>query len=444
MENTTFTTNIPHSEETTMATKSTMAQTTAKKTRKKGSALIFHTDQELAQMGHAYPELLTATDKHRRLDLYKIAQHMLPRERRRPANSLYMACIYAPQYFEGTIKKMRAAMEQFASPPPPPKDKGTLTRWKDHEATLIAHDEEVKNLINDPAHDPASATLVDATLHAQARQLDRSRWRTRESLMQSTYNHRHLKHLREMLLHRLPVGLKPIHAHSVAEPEDTLSEALAVEQADIEADIEAVPASAPMPAPAAHPAAHPIADALAVIAQAIGPALTRLLSHVTTQVVRNVIAELKEPTKEPLSKAADAPTTEQISQAVRNTVIEILGAPPPLQVAPEMTRAGSEPIVVPKVKEPRGERIDIVGLIGVQETVVKKRCGAMFDLRFIAADDVGHAQLTAPIAILCTKFISHDAQERARASGSKVVYANGGVQSVVRRLRELTKEAATT
>lgn len=92
----------------------------------------------------------------------------------------------------------------------------------------------------------------------------------------------------------------------------------------------------------------------------------------------------------------------------------------------------------PTQTQPAKRRIDVVGLLGEQTQVVKNFiAGWDVKVRFILADHIGKVDKLAPEVVLCSKFISHDAQDRARASGSKIHYANGAASSVVNMLETL-------
>lgn len=89
---------------------------------------------------------------------------------------------------------------------------------------------------------------------------------------------------------------------------------------------------------------------------------------------------------------------------------------------------------------PAKRRIDVVGLLSEQTQFVKQ-CIADWDVkvRFILSEHVSKVDKLAPEVILCSKFISHDATDRAKASGSKIHYANGAASSVVNLLEGLCR-----
>ena len=75
-------------------------------------------------------------------------------------------------------------------------------------------------------------------------------------------------------------------------------------------------------------------------------------------------------------------------------------------------------------------RVDIVGLLGDQEQVVRAKYGDVFDLRFLSADEALRQPITAATAIMATKFVSHSVQGRIKKTAARLLYANGGADSV--------------
>lgn len=66
----------------------------------------------------------------------------------------------------------------------------------------------------------------------------------------------------------------------------------------------------------------------------------------------------------------------------------------------------------------RATRIDVVGLIGQQVTYVKRLLPPELQGRvhFILADDISRVKSPAPLAVLFTSFINHDAEDKYSAS----------------------------
>lgn len=89
-----------------------------------------------------------------------------------------------------------------------------------------------------------------------------------------------------------------------------------------------------------------------------------------------------------------------------------------------------EPARVKRVSARR--RIDILGLLPSQAEVVKTYLGPRDDLklRFILSEHASKVDRYAPDVVVCTGFISHSHQDKVRASGSRVHYANGAAASV--------------
>lgn len=97
--------------------------------------------------------------------------------------------------------------------------------------------------------------------------------------------------------------------------------------------------------------------------------------------------------------------------------------------------------IVAQTTKPR-RRIDIVGLLSDQSQVVKNFI-ADWDVkaRFILSEHVSKVDKLAPDVVLCSRFISHDAQDRAKASGSKIHYANGAATSVINLLESIFQKS---
>jgi hypothetical protein len=96
----------------------------------------------------------------------------------------------------------------------------------------------------------------------------------------------------------------------------------------------------------------------------------------------------------------------------------------------------------PDVLDPESEaarklRVDVVGLKGAQQTLVRQAFNGETDLRFVPADNVGGWKPNGRHVILVTKFISHDAEDKAKASSRKPVRVNGAARSVIAAIKKL-------
>lgn len=83
-------------------------------------------------------------------------------------------------------------------------------------------------------------------------------------------------------------------------------------------------------------------------------------------------------------------------------------------------------------------KIDVVGMVGVQVTEIKKAFNGHTSLRFVDA-----SQVTAWIprrncnVVLATKFISHNVPLKCARYHLKPIYANGGVASVIQAIKTI-------
>jgi hypothetical protein len=87
-------------------------------------------------------------------------------------------------------------------------------------------------------------------------------------------------------------------------------------------------------------------------------------------------------------------------------------------------------------------RIDVVGLRGQQiDLVERSQVAQQFEIRYINADQAASARDLREVAVLCTKFIRHDIQDRYKAMHATIHFANGGPQSVIRQLQSMATTA---
>ena len=87
---------------------------------------------------------------------------------------------------------------------------------------------------------------------------------------------------------------------------------------------------------------------------------------------------------------------------------------------------------------PSKPRVDVIGLLPAQANQVASEMDEQFALRFYSAEQAERQQLTAPHAIVCSKFTSHAAQASVKKAGADIIYANGGTGSVVSALQQLS------
>lgn len=295
-----------------------------------------------------------------------------------------------------------------------------LVRWNDREHALIAH--EVSALLRKDRK-VGAVDLVTAVLHAQHKVLPRERWRPRTGLMQGCYktgSDRLIDRLREAMktqtgLHSTPIPPIPT---------------------------EPLTSTAPAPTPASEPPI-PAANAPAVTGTS---AIEEALVSLVRTVVRQGLPILAQAVAEQAITMLRADLLHDIDKAVRQGVHDVVGGPteptPPQPQAQSQEQPKAEPTlsVVPPAARPailEKQRVDVIGLLGAQANVVRSAMGKAFDLRFVASDYAEHQRSVAPIVVLCTKFVNHSAQEKAKSRGAHVLFANGAAQSVIEQLQHL-------
>lgn len=397
------------------------------KPRKKMSTPIKWTAEDIEKLFVCDPSLRKLTLPKDQVRALVAAQGCLPKAKQRTKESLSGLC-YSPGWFADKILKF--APQEIQQPVKGTEDaKGTETaegkakraetrRWSKIETAMLAHDPDVKAiLVRDIL--PHNVVIVDALAKAQVRRLPRERWRARDRILHSMYGGQ-IERLREALTWDNP---NPPDA----EPEDTMANSMAAVE-DITLDLEPPPTLPAAPTPT--PESMSMAILGGALLAAVKPMFTSLKDGLQDALARGIAQGIQhglsgaEIPQRPSVDAAD------INAAVRQTIIDILGAPPPpaqVTVSP------------PQPPRPKRQRVDVVGLLGDQEQVVRTECGSAFDLRFIGAKAAEHASITAPIAVMCSKFVKHSAQDRIRKAGATLLYANGGAASVVEQLKTITQ-----
>lgn len=399
------------------------------------------------------PELATTGDDKRRMTLLMEAQQVLPEERQRPRGTLWTCTVYKPEFTKNAMAKALAQAAKLPQTPTPStlpdadktapgksrvsaNDERPPVHWSQEEYIRLAHDDEVRPLL-DKGRRPSTTALLEAVIHAQARMFPSSRWRPRAALAQSAYRKTSslLDKLREAM--RFP----PIH---VPTPDLTVPD-VAVQGTGVVlgrpnefagVPVEHLPASGPEPAKGIGASTLPqtLTNALDGLLQAN----TNMLLAFMDQMRHDVRATL-----EHVVDAAMKMQNEGIRANVRATIEELLGDRPTTHEPPKPdfradmksheTAAAMAEAAVAKAKR----RVDVIGLLNGQAEIVRKACGTSFDLRFIGSNDVTRTGITAPTAIVVTKFVGHDTHDRIRKFNAKMVYANGGPESVIKALQEL-------
>ena len=285
-----------------------------------------------------------------------------------------------------------------------------LVRWNAREHSLIAH--EVSALLRKDSK-VSAPDLVAAVMRAQAKVLPRERWRPRTGLMQGCY-----KGDRDKLIDRLREGMKTqvgLHVSPV---------------------VPSVPESAAAPIPTSEP---PVSTAPAT---STGSAIEEAIVALVRKVVREGMPILAQAVAEHavgLLRGDLGNLLSNIDTTVRKSVTEVVGGPTEPQQAQPSQPAPSLSVVPPAAvpATPEKQRVDVIGLLNAQANVVRSAMGKKFDLRFIDSNFAEHQRSVAPIVVLCTKFVNHSAQEKAKSHGAHVLFANGAAQSVIEQLQHL-------
>ena len=196
---------------------------------------------------------------------------------------------------------------------------------------------------------------------------------------------------------------------------------------------EPLAAVAPPPAPKPQPAATPTPEPSPIHARLneLVANFVQILDHTLTKSIARIVDESFHRTLNEFMPEILAVHTMQVHDEVRDTVIELLGHPTGASPA-----AALDTPPAPTERTPRA-RVDIIGLLSKQAEIVQRHASKDFSLRFLTKEDAERKPVTAPVAIMMTKFVTHSTQERIRKSGAELVFANGGVGSVLGALEQL-------
>lgn len=88
----------------------------------------------------------------------------------------------------------------------------------------------------------------------------------------------------------------------------------------------------------------------------------------------------------------------------------------------EMPKPAPLPVKDESCKQ-KTQRVDVVGLIGQQVTYVKNLLPeeTRDRVHFVLADDVDRVRNPAPLAVIFTRFVSHNAEDKYLSSGAEIV-----------------------
>ena len=293
------------------------------------------------------------------------------------------------------------------------KSPRVLVRWDAREHSIIAH--EVSALLR-KERNVSMPELIEAVVRAQSKLLPRERWRPRSGIAQACY-----KTGRTKLIDRLREGMKMqvgLHVPPVVPTAPTVPDAVA----------------AAVPAPAPIPTSEPQQSAAAPVTGA--SAIEETLVSLVRKIVREGLPVLAQAMAEHAVTMLRGDLLREIDKTVRQGVTDVVGGPTePAPQAAAPTLSVVPPAAVPPT--PDKQRVDVIGLLGAQANVVRSAMGKQFDLRFVTSDYAEHQRSVASVVVLCTKFVNHSAQEKAKSRGAHVLFANGAAQSVIEQLQHL-------
>lgn len=367
--------------------------------------------EEKAQMVAARPEIADPTKSVIDMtDLIFAAQEVLPKKRRRPRKAIYDSLRargidgpYAASFREFATQALAGAAEE--------ERQLAKKRFTNDEYVMLGNDEEVKPLA-DQLEAMDNSEFAELIVRAQARQIDAPRRRDRKSIMQANYSgaqRRISTIIAEASKQKPPRPVVPLERPH----QPSVREAIAEQQEN-------------QPAPSSAPDA-PLSPVQAAIGSPLGTAIAGLANVFIGQLKKGVMDALSQSFDTTLAAAIQDATT-QLERSNLSNIAALLGgtAQPAAPAAQIETPA-----------KPRGQRVDVVGLLNGQAQELKKQAGDSFDIRCFTAKEAEHQELTAPHIILVAGHISHAAQERAKAAGAHIVHANGRTSSVLKALQEL-------
>jgi len=131
----------------------------------------------------------------------------------------------------------------------------------------------------------------------------------------------------------------------------------------------------------------------------------------------------------------------QVARTVREVVMTILGGGATVQESqPSPRTASPDDAASGAVATAARQRVDVVGLHGPSIAIVRREFdeSAVLDVHYVEQSKQCNRETKAPVVVMARKFVSHQIQEGIRRRGARLVYANGGPQSVIDALHGLT------
>ncbi len=364
--------------------------------------------EEKAQMVAARPEIAEPGKSVIDMtDLIFAAQEVLPKKQRRPRKAIYDSLRakgiegpYAASFREFATQALTRAGEE--------SQQLAKKRFTNDEYVMLGNDEEVKPLV-DQLVTMDNSEFAELIVRAQARQIDAPRRRDKKSIMQANYGSGGSKRISAIIAEASKQ--KPPRPVVPLERPQSVREAIAEQQAE-----------AQVSTPDA-----PLAPVQAAIGSPLGTAIAGLANVFIGQLKKGVMDALSQSFDTTLA-AAIQDATGQLERSNLANIASLLGGTPQQEAAPQQIETPAKP---------KGQRVDVVGLLNGQAQELKKAAGDSFDIRCFTAKEAEHQELTAPYIILVSGHISHAAQDRAKAAGAHIVHANGRTSSVLKALQEL-------
>jgi len=427
-----------------------------------------------AIVAHA-PQLVRLKEARERTATIFGAQSVLPEKRQRTRDSIYMSCAHWPHIVDAALAQAakylnldassplanapnpwlvkkprrdkgiprgprnaprRVRAERAAAPPRPKREHNI--RYSKDEWTALAHDRAVKEVLSHPTI--SRDELVNAAMLAQVAQLPPERHRLRSEFVQLS---RRVKstNLEEFLRRHTKYQPKRLVLPVLAEPPQRVEPTPAPAAP---APLNAAPAPIPLPPSNAAPggplaplaeAMHQWAGTLASIPAA--PTVEQMRAALVPALREEMVALVRETLGEQLGLLGQA-IDGQVARTVREVVMTILGAGATVQETTPSQQAASPADAAPGVvAHPTRQRVDVVGLYGPAIALVRREFdeSEVLDVHFVKQENQASQDTSAPVVVMARKFVSHSTQEKIRRRGARLVYANGGPQSVIDALR---------
>lgn len=363
--------------------------------------LIRWTEEDVAKLAANIPELMACTvpgERARMIDACQV--ELLGVEKKRTVGSIH-ASLYPGKKLHTMLLTLQAATARVK----PAATRHGVVKLRRVEWTALAHHPQIKPLLDSKVFVTPNQ-LAAALERAQRDVLPEDRWRTLTRWHSAIYRksrHHDDKKCDALSLLRDGIKYQPLTVFVPEAPAPEPTPDNKIQETNVSPTISVPPPTA---------------------AEGIVQAVATLLQAVQAQA-----AAAYAPMMERLGKLEAV--VAALPAAIGAQVADVVGGPQPAQPV------GVPVIELPCFQPERLPRVDVVGLLGNQAEVVKRACGRQWDLRFISADDALRRPITAPDAIMLSKFVTHDVQDRIKKAGARLHYCNGAAESVINQLNAL-------